>query len=53
MKRIQAGILAAVFMASLSACSARNEWTSDDTYSGKQHREQQEKEQRERDAKNK
>ena len=51
MKKIQAGILAAVLLASLSGCSARNEWTSDDTYSGQQHREQQEKERRERDAK--
>lgn len=51
MRKIQAGMLAAVLVLSLTACSARNEWTSDDTYSGKQHREQQEKEQRERDAK--
>lgn len=51
MKRIQAGVLAAVMLLSLSACSARNEWTSDDSYSGQQHREKQEKEQRERDAK--
>jgi len=48
MKRIQAAILAAMMLAVLSACSARNEWTSDDSYSGQQHKEKQEKEERER-----
>lgn len=43
MKRIQAGILAAIMLVSLSACSARNEWTSDDSYSGQQHKEKQER----------
>jgi hypothetical protein len=43
MKRVQAGILAAALLLALSACSARNEWTSDDTYSGQQHREKQER----------
>jgi hypothetical protein len=43
MKRIQAGILAAALVLSLSACSARNEWTSDDSYSGQQHKQKQER----------
>ena len=44
MRAIQAGILTAILLLSLSACSARNEWTSDDSYSGQQHREKQERE---------
>ena len=43
MTKIQAGILAAVLLLSLSACSMRNEWTSDDTYSGEQHKQKQER----------
>jgi hypothetical protein len=43
MNRIQAGILAAALLLSLSACSMRNEWTSDDSYSGQQHKQKQER----------